>query len=149
MRPRQGGIVRYSGRKVNKPCHPGRSASARRAGTQGPQRVRSPFWVPDISLSRNSGMTTARSIKVEKALALAGQEQVDPGVETRLHRPLGFVAQFFLRAHDGQGALANRLGAVDELQGAGAVGDVGLGDSRLDDAHHLAERDGYPSRDVV
>ena len=38
-------------------CHPGRSAAARRAGTQI-SALRP--WVPDISLSRNSGMTNKR-----------------------------------------------------------------------------------------
>jgi len=36
---------------------------ARRAGTQGPQAVRLPPWVPDISLTRNSGMTCRCSFK--------------------------------------------------------------------------------------
>jgi len=38
-------------------CHPGRSATARRAGTQGRRKYWYLLWVPDISLARNSGMT--------------------------------------------------------------------------------------------
>ena len=37
-------------------CHPGRSAAARRAGTQGRCRLRQPLG-PGYFASRNSGMT--------------------------------------------------------------------------------------------